>query len=205
MNFEQKLNIILELFDVAYSKDAMDDVKKIEHRDRTSYLFKDLKAGSDSYEVAVIRHSIPSFWPIVNKIPDISLPGIITDSYCEITLSLAGQYGLTGIGNANYVYGKMLACLFDYVEHQGLPALIYFTNYDPKTYTTYQRLINKVAKTKGFKYEPCIKHMFVLDNIAKMLDFEDKKENTEVRDNKLSSLADKVYSTGVKLHSKNFI
>lgn len=79
------------------------------------------------------------------------------------------DFSLTNIGNANFVYSKMLACLFDYVDKYGLPAIIAFSSWDKKTVSIYNRLVNMVARVKGYKYLPISKGFYILDKVAEMI------------------------------------
>lgn len=81
----------------------------------------------------------------------------------------SNELSLTNIGNANFVYSKMLACLFDYVDKYGLPAIIAFSSWDKKTVSIYNRLVNMVARVKGYKYLPISKGFYILDKVAEMI------------------------------------
>lgn len=188
MNFNQKLNVILEVFDLAFSPDAMDDVVPSVIGDSMHYYFDYVKdRRSYSYVVIISGSEIrsrmndpnPMQWVIANNVKKLRIPGVLTDKYYEIVLKSDDDFALTGLNNANYVYGKMLACLFDFVKNKGLPALIYFSSYDEKTTVTYQKLLNMVARVKGLKYLPISNTMFILNSVAEQVDASQQIEKAQ--------------------------
>lgn len=180
-----KLNAILEVFDIAYSSSGggLGGVERQIVGDDVAYLFHDRNSNL-SYLVKLGRNTYPFYGnlkPLFDIIKQKRYDGIFTNKYVSIVLSVIpysedyelqdviddGLYGLTGAGNAKYVYGKFLACLFDFVNRYGLPAVLLYSSYDAKTVSTYNKLLNMVAKKKGFKYTYIGDDYYILDKVIR--------------------------------------
>lgn len=171
--FENKLHIILELFDKSFSADAMDDVA-IQRTSPKSVRYSFVDTSHDvQYDVIITPTTLCHFnndmGAMFNYISQLQLPGVITNDTYAIALrsdqELHGGFGLTGLGNANFVYGKMLACFFDFIDKRGVPAAIRFTAYDSSTSLVYAKLLKFIERSKGLKYQLVDYGVYVLDQV----------------------------------------
>lgn len=185
MRFIDKLNTILEVFDLSRDPSAMSDVHIDENDYLTTYTFMDhnIKGRYAIYtfnirpkELSSFAKSLSTRSPIFQDISDVllavsemSIPDINTKYYVNLDLISnmddGSGYDLTNLGNAKYVYGKVLACLYDYMRKHDLPAVIMFSAWDYKTIPIYKRLMNLIAKEKGVKYSHVSTNIYILESL----------------------------------------
>jgi hypothetical protein len=168
MSFMPKLRVILELFDAVYDDDAMDGVAINDKNDRCAYFYE---SNGVTYEFTIMFMSLMSIdnkvQEILEQVANLKLSGVLTDHNYALSLkSNANDYGLTGLGNANFVYGKMLACFFNFIEKHGIPAVLEFDAYDAKTNLTYAKLLKFIERVADLKYRLIDGYgVYILDDV----------------------------------------
>jgi hypothetical protein len=194
MYFEHKLHTILELFDKSFNDDAMDGVAVSNSFKTVTYSFSHANTrreigSNDSITYSVVIKAIPAIsgdrtvQAIIGQITNTQLPGNILTKYVyDLSLkhnTIGHEYKLTGLGNANFVYGKMLACFFDFIDKHGVPALVNFTAANPNMNLVYVKLLKFIERTKGLKYRLIDDEgLYALDEVLKNIDIE-KDEVTQ--------------------------
>lgn len=183
MNFSDKLDLLLEVFDTAFEPSAMTGVTVAVDGPETIYSFMD--ANSDNpltYSVIIKkipfeRYAWESDRPhieIVKSIMFRDVPGVLTDSIYNVDLATSAKnpFGLTKLGNQNFVYGKMLACVNDYMTKHGIPAILRIVPAHRDMTLVYDRLLRFINKVKGLKYDRIYPHFFVLHQVLEMVNVE---------------------------------
>lgn len=194
MIFENRLDIVLEVFEKSFSRDYVQGVKKTQLRKTFFYEFSDPDIEeSPNYTVTIVKafkcedvvtrldiggsteesKNMKELLAQARKIDNDDLGTILTDYVHSISLTADDQHGSTGRFNWTFVYGKMLECLIDFMDHNGTPALITFTGYEPSMAPVYARLLKLMDKKIGVKYRKLTDDksypFYVLDDIVRSL------------------------------------
>jgi hypothetical protein len=194
MIFLKKLELVLEVFDKSFSRDYVQGVKKTQVRKTFFYEFTDPDLDeSPSYTVTIVKTfkcedviaRLDSQGPTkessrirvllgqAEKLNEVEDGLILTDYVYSVSLTADDHHSSTGRFNWTFVYGKMLECLIDFMDHEGTPALITFTGAEPSMAPVYARFIKLMDKNIGVRYRKLTDDMsfpfYVLDDIVKAL------------------------------------
>ena len=219
MIFENRLDIVLEVFEKSFSRDYVQGVKKTQVRKTYFYEFTDpdieespnytvtivkafkcedviarLEAGGPTKESKNMRELLAQ----ASKIEDDNLGTILSDYVYSVSLTADDQHSSTGRFNWTFVYGKMLECLIDFMDHNGTPALITFTGAEPSMAPVYARFIKLMDKKIGVKYRKLTDDksypFYVLDDIVRSLSASGSDEVNKIVGDVESKYADELKS-----------
>lgn len=194
MNFSNKLELVLEVFEKSFSRDYVEGVKKKQVRNTFFYEFSDPSLEeSPEYTVTIVRtfksaNVISSmnfddrkdeakiFEALLEQASNMNNTEhgtILTDYVYGVSLTADDSHKSTGRSNWTFVYGKMLECLIDFMDHNGTPAFITFTGYETAMDPVYARLVRLMDKNIGVRYRKLTHDtsypLYVLDDVVKAL------------------------------------